>query len=290
MRPLEKYQRKRHFEGTDGTPEPRGKRRASRTRDVFVVQKHRARQLHYDFRLEVDGVLRSWAVPKGPSLDPSDKRMAAAVEDHPLDYADFEGIIPEGEYGAGTVMVWDRGTYEVEDGTDVDAALRKGRLKFLLKGKKLRGAWALVRIRPRTWLLIKHRDEFASDADIEHDAPRSVASRRLLAQIAADEGGDVERAATGDPADGASTDGALHRIRGRHAKQVKSDLKDVKPSKRGAAFPHDNEQVSPRRHGRRRELPGSASDHVPRLVPRGQREARGGHDRGERHRKASARA
>jgi bifunctional non-homologous end joining protein LigD len=199
MRPLEPYKRKRHF---GSTPEPRGRRRASAMKNVFVVQKHRAKQLHYDFRLEVDGVLRSWAIPKGPSLDPSDKRMAVAVEDHPLDYADFEGVIPDDEYGAGTVMVWDRGTYEVEEGTDVDAALRKGRIKFVLKGEKLRGAWALVRMRGKNWLLIKHRDEYASTEDIEREAPRSVASRRLLAQIAADEGGDVEKAATADPGDG----------------------------------------------------------------------------------------
>jgi bifunctional non-homologous end joining protein LigD len=197
MATLQPYKRKRRFEST---PEPPAKRRSSRTRNLFVVQKHRARQLHYDFRLEVDGVLKSWAVPKGPTLDPAQKRFAVEVEDHPVDYASFEGVIPEGEYGAGTVMVWDQGTYEVEEGTDPEADLRKGRLKFTLKGRKLKGAWSLVRMRRKSWLLIKHRDEFASARDIETEAPASVVSRRVLRQIAADEGGDVAKAATGDPA------------------------------------------------------------------------------------------
>src|SRR5215467_2760906 len=142
--PLEAYRAKRDFRRT---PEPRGAKRARRARAAsFVVQKHAARQLHYDFRLELDGVLVSWAVPKGPSLDPADKRLAMHVEDHPLEYADFEGIIPEGEYGGGTVMVWDHGTWTPES-PDVDAAVRKGELKFTLHGKKLRGSWVLVRTR-----------------------------------------------------------------------------------------------------------------------------------------------
>lgn len=196
METLEPHRRKRHFERT---AEPSAKRRASKTRHVFVVQKHCARHLHYDFRLEVDGVLKSWAVPKGPSLDPSVKRFAVAVEDHPLAYAEFEGVIPEGEYGAGTVMVWDRGTYNLEGGMDADAALQAGQLSFTLRGRKLKGGWALVRMRDENWLLVKHRDRFASTKDIESDAPTSVASQRLLRQIAADEGGDVVKAATGDP-------------------------------------------------------------------------------------------
>ena len=163
------------------------------------MQKHRARQLHYDFRLEVDGVLKSWSVPKGPSLDPSVKRLAVAVEDHPVDYASFEGIIPEGEYGGGTVMVWDRGTYQPEDSTDVATALRKGRLAFTLEGRKLKGGWSLVRLRGRDWLLIKRRDRYASTKDITTEAPKSVLTGRTLAQIAADEGGDVAKAASGDP-------------------------------------------------------------------------------------------
>src|SRR5207247_6627468 len=189
---LDEYRRKRRFAVT---PEPAGGTRARRHGAkalAFVVQKHRATRLHYDFRLEWKGVLLSWAVPKGPSLDPSVKRLAVQVEDHPLEYAKFEGIIPEGEYGGGTVMIWDRGTWTPES-DDVDAGLRKGELKFRLAGEKLTGSWVLVRTRGRpgdgassrpAWLLIKHRDEAASDVDIAEKAPRSVASQRLLAEIA----------------------------------------------------------------------------------------------------------
>ena len=202
---LTEYNRKRRFGVTpepSGKEAPRGRRRALR----FVVQKHRASHLHYDFRLEWNGVLLSWAVPKGPSLDPSVKRLAMQTEDHPLAYANFEGIIPEGEYGGGTVMIWDQGTW-VPEVPDVDAALRKGELKFRLNGRKLTGSWVLVRTRGRdgqyggkpTWLLIKHRDEAASDVDITTEAPRSVVSKRLLAEIAFHEGGNVEKAASGDP-------------------------------------------------------------------------------------------
>lgn len=203
---LREYRRKRRF---DVTAEPAGSP-AGRTRRgkslSFVVQKHRASHLHYDLRLEWNGVLLSWAVPKGPSLDPTVKRLAMAVEDHPLEYSGFEGIIPEGEYGGGTVMVWDRGTY-VPDQPDVGQSLRKGEIKFTLQGKKLRGSWVLVRTRDRAptdrpgrnWLLIKHRDEAASDEEITESQPRSVLSQRLLFEIAHDEGGDVRKAATGDP-------------------------------------------------------------------------------------------
>lgn len=166
---------------------------------LFVVQKHRATQLHYDFRLESAGVLRSWAVPKGPSLDPAVKRLAMEVEDHPVDYARFEGIIPAGEYGGGTVMVWDIGTYSGFEGEDVEQGLRAGALRIVLRGTKLRGAWRLVRTRGRQWLLMKSRDRYASTDDVAVTHPRSVLTRRLLAGIARDAGGDVETAATGDP-------------------------------------------------------------------------------------------
>ena len=200
---LKKYKAKRNFAVT---PEPSGKAKSpsSKKKLLYVIQKHRATQLHYDFRLEWNGVLLSWAVPKGPSLDPSVKRLAMQVEDHPVEYGGFEGVIPEGEYGGGTVMLWDNGTWSPES-EDVDAALKRGDFKFALHGKKLRGSWALVRTRgygsrsDRSWLLIKHRDNFASTQDITSEKPRSVASNRLLAQIASDEGGDVEKAATGDP-------------------------------------------------------------------------------------------
>jgi len=200
---LKTYRAKRDFEVTS---EPKGapsRPTVARKPLRFVIQKHQASHLHYDFRLEWDGVLRSWAIPKGPSLDPSVKRLAAEVEDHPLEYGGFEGVIPEGEYGGGTVMLWDRGTWTPED-PDVDAALRKGELKFSLRGKKLNGSWVLVRTRlggsshPQ-WLLIKHRDEFTSKSDVEAEEPRSVASGRLLAEIARDEHGNVEKAAKGDP-------------------------------------------------------------------------------------------
>ncbi len=199
---LTEYRRKRRF---DVTPEPAGKTPARRRarRLAFVVQKHRATRLHYDFRLEWDDVLLSWAVPKGPSLDPAVKRLAMQTEDHPLDYAGFEGIIPEGEYGGGTVMVWDRGTWTPEV-PDVAAALRKGELKFALEGMKLRGSWVLVRTRggpsgKPSWLLIKHRDAFASSTDVATAAPRSVVSNRIMAEIAWQEGGNVEKAADADP-------------------------------------------------------------------------------------------
>jgi bifunctional non-homologous end joining protein LigD len=179
---LEEYKRKRDFKKT---PEPEGKVGLSKNERFFCVQKHLASQLHYDLRLEHNGVLLSWAVPKGPSLDPKVKRLAMKVEDHPIEYGNFEGVIPEG-YGAGIVMLWDRGTWTPET-DDVDAALKKGDLKFTLNGYKLKGSWVLVRTGGRyggsrggdpnrTWLLIKHRDDWAGELDIAEFAPRSVKS------------------------------------------------------------------------------------------------------------------
>lgn len=201
--PLEEYRKKRRFEVT---AEPEGKRptaKRGKKRLVYVVQKHRATALHYDFRLEWKGVMLSWAVPKGPSLDPAVKRLAMPVEDHPIEYNKFEGIIPEGEYGGGTVMIWDRGFWLPEN-PDVDAAMKKGELKFALLGEKLQGGWVLVRTGRRgegrpAWLLIKHRDEYASTRDIAEEEPRSVVSKRLLVEIARDEGGNLTKAADGDP-------------------------------------------------------------------------------------------
>ncbi len=188
--PLEEYRRKRDF---NKTPEPAGKVVARKARGLFFcVQKHLASHLHYDLRLEHHGVLLSWAVPKGPSLDPKTKRLAMHVEDHPLEYGEFEGVIPEG-YGAGIVMLWDRGTWTPE-ADDVEAALKKGDLKFTLNGYKLKGSWVLVRTGgrypgggsrgagapgssdARSWLLIKHRDDWSGDLDIATFAPRSVKS------------------------------------------------------------------------------------------------------------------
>jgi bifunctional non-homologous end joining protein LigD len=201
---LATYRKKRNFQVT---PEPAGATHSSKSEGVYVIQKHRATSLHYDFRLEFDGTLLSWAVPKGPSLDPAVKRLAMQVEDHPVEYASFEGVIPEGEYGGGTVMVWDRGTW-TPDNPDVKKSLQAGELKFSIDGEKLHGSWVLVRTRgyghnaDRSWLLIKHRDRFASTKDIAVEEPRSVVSDRLLADIAAKGGGDVEKASTGDPRQG----------------------------------------------------------------------------------------
>jgi len=199
---LAEYNRKRRFAVT---PEPAGKIGAMNAEELeFVVQKHRASRLHYDFRLQHDGVMLSWAVPKGPSLDPSQKRFAMQTEDHPIEYNQFEGVIPEGEYGAGTVMIWDQGTWEPEV-EDVDHALAKGDLKFTLNGKKLRGSWVLVRMRDRQWLLIKHRDKTASTVVVTAAKPRSVVSRRTLAGIARAAGASPRQLAQAKEADASST-------------------------------------------------------------------------------------
>jgi bifunctional non-homologous end joining protein LigD len=193
--PLKEYQRKRHF---DKTPEPRGREGAkSATRTLsFVIQKHAASHLHYDFRLEIDGVLKSWAVPKGPSLDPADKSLAIQVEDHPVEYGTFEGTIPQGQYGGGTVMLWDHGTWILDPiaGTKPDPleAWEAGKLHFTLHGKKLKGSWILVRMRPRRpgdkpqWLLRKVDDEYArphDEYDVRAEEDRSVTTKRTMDQI-----------------------------------------------------------------------------------------------------------
>ena len=200
---LEEYKRKRRFEETPEPP-PKVEKKHGHS---FVVQKHRATRLHYDFRLEMDGVLKSWAVPKGPSLDPGDKRLAMQVEDHPVSYFDFEGIIPEGNYGAGTVMVWDLGTWlplaprpvngKYVPGTELDARsmLDKGDLKFRLNGKRLKGDFALVRMRSRRpgskgteWLLIKKKDEYAVPGFDIDQYDKSVLTNRTMAEIGGDQG------------------------------------------------------------------------------------------------------
>jgi bifunctional non-homologous end joining protein LigD len=202
---LAEYNRRRRF---DVTPEPAGKAgRARKEALEFVVQKHRASRLHYDFRLEHDGVMLSWAVPKGPSLDPSNRRFAMQTEDHPIEYNQFEGVIPEGEYGAGTVMIWDRGIWEPEV-EDVDRALAKGDLKLRLHGRKLHGSWVLVRMRERQWLLIKHRDKFASTVDVTTAKPRSAVSRRTLAGIAHSAGASPRQLAQAQEADASSAEPA----------------------------------------------------------------------------------
>lgn len=201
--PLEEYKRKRRF---SDTPEPPPKIEKSKGHR-FVVQRHRATRLHYDFRLEMEGVLKSWAVPKGPSLNPADKRLSMQVEDHPVSYFDFEGTIPEGNYGAGTVMVWDVGTWEplspvpvngeYVPGTEAEAVamIKKGDLKFRLKGKRLNGDFALIHIKARRpgskgneWLMIKKHDKYVDEKFNIDKYDTSVLSGQTMAQIAGDEG------------------------------------------------------------------------------------------------------
>jgi bifunctional non-homologous end joining protein LigD len=190
--PLVEYRRKRDF---TKTAEPEGRRVRTAKQRAFVIQKHAASHLHYDLRLEHDGVMKSWAVLKGPSLDPSVKRLAMEVEDHPIEYNKFEGTIPKGEYGGGTVMLWDRGTYGYGGSdADPDEGLRrgyeKGDLKLVLNGKRLKGSWVLVRMRrdrpgKPQWLLIKHRDEHAApDSDVTAEQQTSVATGRTMEEIA----------------------------------------------------------------------------------------------------------
>jgi len=191
--PLEEYRKKRHFERT---PEPAGEARPGLHASSFVVQKHAARRLHYDLRLESDGVMKSWAVPKGPSMNPRDKRLAVPTEDHPLSYADFEGNIPKGEYGAGTVQVWDRGLFvnlkRRGENNSIARDVRDGHVEVVLQGEKLKGGFALTRIREgkdATWLLIKMRDKEASeDYDPVATLDRSVLSGRSLEDIKANKG------------------------------------------------------------------------------------------------------
>jgi bifunctional non-homologous end joining protein LigD len=206
---LEEYRKKRDF---TKSPEPSGDTAAkARPTRFFCVQKHLASHLHYDFRLEHNGVLLSWAVPKGPSLDPKVKRLAMHVEDHPFDYGEFEGVIPEG-YGAGIVMLWDRGTWTPAV-DDVDAALKKGDLKFTLDGYKLKGSWVLVRTRgwgggggsdgKTSWLLIKHKDDWSGPVDIAEFAPLSVKTEGDFADILAQDNPDIWR--SNRPAEGGDT-------------------------------------------------------------------------------------
>lgn len=183
-RSLDDYRKKRDLRKT---PEPSGGKGARGDRPIFVIQKHAASSLHYDFRIEVDGTLKSWAVPKGPSTDPREKRLAEPTEDHPLDYADFEGVIPEGEYGAGSVIVWDRGTYENLGDDPLVDGLEDGHIKVRLHGRKLRGGYALTAFRGDSWLLVKTDDE---EADARRNPvstePASVLTDRTVAEVRED--------------------------------------------------------------------------------------------------------
>jgi bifunctional non-homologous end joining protein LigD len=241
---LQKYRQKRNFTESpepSGSEDLRAKRARARER-FFCVQKHLASHLHYDFRLEHDGVLLSWAVPKGPSLDPKTRRLAMQVEDHPVEYGTFEGVIPSG-YGAGIVMLWDRGTWTPEV-DDVDAALKKGDLKFTLDGFKLKGSWALVRTSGRggreaygskpSWLLIKHRDDWAGDVDITEFAPRSVKSDGDFEDILAEDQPDVWE--SHQPAKGGDAGKMLATIIERAA-QLKAERAQKKSGSRKASKP-----------------------------------------------------
>ena len=213
---LSQYRAKRDFKKT---AEPRGKAVRAAQYPRFVIQKHDATRLHYDLRLELDGVFKSWAVTRGPSLDPGEKRLAVEVEDHPLDYGDFEGTIPKGEYGGGTVMLWDRGFWVPEGEMPAEDPLRDGDLKFVIAGEKLHGSYVLVRMKfdrnksKRTnWLLIKHKDEFAKPGDGEKvlAKDRSVASGRTMKQIADGKGGAPKPFMTAKGAAGAKPNSVWH--------------------------------------------------------------------------------
>src|SRR5687767_8631801 len=259
---LEKYKQKRNF---TATPEPAGDTTLAAERAkkqaaeglFFCVQKHLASHLHYDFRLEYKGVLLSWAVPKGPSLDPKTRRLAMHVEDHPIEYGTFEGVIPSG-YGAGIVMLWDQGTWTPES-EDVDAALKKGDLKFTLDGYKLKGSWVLVRTGGRwgsgdgrSWLLIKHRDDWAGELDITEFAPKSVKSEGDFEDILASDSPDVWQ--SNRPAQGGEAGAMLAKIIERAAA--------LKAGRTAAP-----EAKSPRPAGRRLKRPASAKKASPVTKP-----------------------
>lgn len=230
---LSTYRRKRDFART---PEPAGARRRQKTAPQFVIQKHAARRLHYDLRLELGGVLKSWAVPKGPSLDPKARRLAVQVEDHPIEYASFEGVIPAGQYGGGTVIVWDRGSWQPEN-SDPEEAYRRGKLDFVLKGEKLSGRWTLVRLRDDSaktpqWLLIKDNDAAArpGGGDITELAPQSVLTRRTVQEVAADSA--PQKAVAPKAAPTRKRDGA------QSVRKLADAVRSV-PDARPAAFPRE---------------------------------------------------
>jgi bifunctional non-homologous end joining protein LigD len=267
---LKEYKRKRNFRRT---PEPAGERTKKASGRQFVVQKHAARRLHYDFRLELDGVLKSWAVPKGPSLDPAVKALAVQVEDHPLEYATFEGIIPQGEYGGGTVMVWDHGTWEPEG--DAAEELKNGKLKFQLFGEKLNGSWALVRMGGaagdggKNWLLIKHRDRDArpdAKTDILTRMPYSVLSGRKMEQIAAD--ADRVWSSNGKAASKSKTSSAKTPVR---AKRTAARANAGKRT-RGKSSPFGAKELAKVTNARREKQPTEFKPQLATLasqVPRG---------------------
>jgi bifunctional non-homologous end joining protein LigD len=265
---LESYRRKRNF---DVTGEPRGKS-AKSDGHAFVVQKHAARRLHYDFRLELDGVLKSWAIAKGPSLVPGEKRLAVHVEDHPLDYASFEGTIPAGQYGAGTVMVWDRGTWTSKG--DPHEGLEKGRLDFTLDGEKLKGGWHLVRMRGKAgdkrdnWLLIKSDDDAArgpDDPDVLEEEPRSVLTHRSNEEIAGDE--TSRQWNSGRPARPA-TAGGRKTPRERAAEPIAMAVKPAPARKAQSAKPVRKLDLKMPKGAHKAKLPGFIAPELATLAAR----------------------
>jgi bifunctional non-homologous end joining protein LigD len=262
---LAKYRAKRDFLQT---AEPSGQAMVGRmAQHRFVIQKHAASRLHYDLRLEVNGVFKSWAVTKGPSLDPRDKRLAVEVEDHPLDYGDFEGTIPKGQYGGGTVMLWDRGTWEsLSD--DPARALKRGELKFALQGRKLNGSWVLVRMRhdrtggKRTnWLLIKHRDAAARENEDVIAADRSVASGRSMEDIAAGKG----RGPTPFVMKGNDRTAAKASWESSSKMTSKSSARKAAPRAARPRARKTNRKASPRRASAKKAK--KATDHLPAFIP-----------------------
>ena len=271
---LAEYRRKRDFSKT-GEPAG-GTAPARRGRLRFVIQKHAATRLHFDLRLELDGVMKSWAVPKGPSLDPAERRLAMQVEDHPIEYNTFEGIIPEGEYGGGTVMLWDRGTYAPnydDRSNDVGAlrdGLRTGRLKIRFDGRRMRGGWTLVRMKGRdenpdkpAWLFIKERDEHADPArDLVAETMTSIATRRTMEQIASGRSRRWTRASGPEPAKTRKSSTARKASGSRKAAgPSKSGSKRSSPARKssdskrsvGARKKSSARKASPRKAGSKRK-------------------------------------
>lgn len=243
--PLKKYRSMRDF---GDTPEPAGGKAKKTKLPIFVIQKHAATRLHYDFRLEMEGVLKSWAVPKGPSYDPTVKRLAMMTEDHPYDYASFEGVIPAGNYGGGNVIIWDQGTWEfIEPGDDPVKALESGKLSFRMFGKKMFGEWALVRIKGRPgskgneWLLLKHRDQFANpDVDVTELAPLSVVSNASIDEIGASKRtwqSNRTASSSGKHAPTLATKLESERAAKRTTKRVSSSPRSSRAPKKAASSP-----------------------------------------------------
>lgn len=270
---LARYQSMRDFKKTE---EPSGREEVLASERLrFVVQKHDATRLHYDLRLEYEGAFKSWAVTRGPSLNPKDRRLAVEVEDHPLAYGDFEGTIPKGEYGGGTVMLWDRGFWAPERGfEDVDKALQKGELKFVMEGERLHGGWVIVRLKDkevkdprkagRNWLLIKHRDEAATEADGDEKEDRSVASRRTLDEIASGEGPPARPFMTGKK----TAADAVWRTReaGAPKEAARAGAKTRTPAKAAAPPPAAGKKASPRARAATPPPPDFIEPQLARLV------------------------